>query len=1560
MFYPRTAVILLTLAVRVAVINGQVATGCRADICFVMDESGSIGQDNWQTSTKFVADFVDKTAFGDTATKYGVVQFSNTARLTIKLNQYNDKAELTREIRSLSYDSGGTAINIGIQVAREQCFTANNGDRPAEYAPNILILMTDGQSDKTSAVREADLARSEGIIVISIGIGGYDLGTLQEIADSKQGERLFTFENFELLLNDLSLILGESCRTLTDCERGQLIHLTDDYPDIADCPYLSDPYLVDNTLIEFTCNISYNESRVNSDARYKVTFLFDGVSDPAVPVHVLTPPETLVVLKERYLHQRLNKYISCEVESYFASSTEISPGVRSRRYWAGIAPSKKTIDLYEGFDKPVDLYFFSSLPIACDYKTQAVGQCSMTLELSTASDRIAMYQPTTNNYTQIRSCSFRLFYNDWKANESLAYDEQGPLQLLAKRDPQLSLPTTFNLTVKISLAPKHDDMGSFKAAFDDYEPYTTKITVHEQLPAVCRIYHDVWIRTFDRPRAYPAMQQGYFVYVRSSSSRIFEVQGGQFPCYLGGGSSCSVACLVVVREGKYIMALDRCNDNNELLTLALNTESITDVNTVFNYDPSTFGMMITTNPSRTEYMIKTVGGARIVVTFLPRGFNIDITLSARDFQKTKGLCGTFDDDPNNEFIPKGGTVSVGDSNLDQFIESWRLPNKNTLLEGTHSGISETDEQLFCHCADNYNRTNRPIDGASCGFNALEDPLADVDNPREYVRALIPKYIIQAAKRRRKRSTHGAKLRTDDVIDYAPTALPATTDNGPPPAWGSGSHNITEVEARKVCIDAIDGSPAAEACSDVKQTAEYSDMIRTCLQDIQRTGSLEWAAGRRREFNRICVQSIITQDVGDRNSENATALVQSVNAVTSLLCPEDCSGHGTCRSGTCQCTQDYLGADCSVKKTQVPVIKKYLNQGGCDLKENRCRTMRVVAEGVANTPTLTCSITIIKPNGGGTVKKNYPGHLETSNIVRCPLPELKEVTSDILGYSYKVQISNDRINYSPPLQQPVTVVNSKCTQCVNNTCTQKPNTCIINGKCYADGETVNQCLICDSSKSIRAGTPKRGSLPVLRTNRVLYKTEMETLKIQLESDTDDVVYKLVGMTSVGVSITSSGVMTWTLYSQTQNITIRIGLKSCPDTLYQEVKLTLIILSCDDICGQNAICIPKGNTPPGYGNYTCTCKEDKKAFCQPDTCPDKVPCVNLTCSYRCDYPMETWSEWSQYGSCSKPCDYGLKKRTRKCLGPPCFDKSVEMLVCNKWNCPEIKAEEEQSITLEFQQTSIERIVPKRDLILAFIASALNEYCVVQPDRCCRAVGMRAKFHPEGADQMFHDYNIREAAGYPKDVDDNVKWRLYSQLYTATVDNICTFPSTKRRKRESPEYRTVSPALLTAVVSAKLPELSEIVQTNVTMIEPGDTVSDSVIIAVACLGAILGVAIFAVVVAVMVKSYQRKTKKRRASDPQTSVPVFRRAPANYKPTRFTDNYDRYRSPNLGGAYSSPGYTGLYASSMYPGTYPYSMPALMPRDGTYATLQSLYNSPQIDRRSYIGYPEMAANYRI
>ena len=58
----------------------------------------------------------------------------------------------------------------------------------------------------------------------------------------------------------------------------------------------------------------------------------------------------------------------------------------------------------------------------------------------------------------------RLFQNDWKVNESLAYNIHSPLMLLAKRDSISSIPVTLTLNATANQVK----LGQPKGAFSDY------------------------------------------------------------------------------------------------------------------------------------------------------------------------------------------------------------------------------------------------------------------------------------------------------------------------------------------------------------------------------------------------------------------------------------------------------------------------------------------------------------------------------------------------------------------------------------------------------------------------------------------------------------------------------------------------------------------------------------------------------------------------------------------------------------------------------------------------------------------------------------------------------------------------------------------------------------------------------------------------------------------------------------------------------------------------------------------------------------------------------------
>ena len=119
----------------------------QADIVFLIDSSGSIEfnrQGDYQAELNFVTNVINGFGqVGDNGIRVGLVLFGTRAESRFYLRQSTSKEAVTRAVSSLTYLAAETNIAEAFRVAREEQFTAQNGDRP--NAPNVIIIVTDGR-----------------------------------------------------------------------------------------------------------------------------------------------------------------------------------------------------------------------------------------------------------------------------------------------------------------------------------------------------------------------------------------------------------------------------------------------------------------------------------------------------------------------------------------------------------------------------------------------------------------------------------------------------------------------------------------------------------------------------------------------------------------------------------------------------------------------------------------------------------------------------------------------------------------------------------------------------------------------------------------------------------------------------------------------------------------------------------------------------------------------------------------------------------------------------------------------------------------------------------------------------------------------------------------------------------------------------------------------------------------------------------------------------------------------------------------------------------------------
>jgi len=143
---------------------------CTIDLNFVVDSSGSISDDNWQKSLKFVSDIVRRLPIGPTRVRVAFVVFSTTANVEWGLLRYQDEASLLAAIQNVQKRGLRTNLNEALYLTWSQVFT--------QARPNvnkITIILTDGEDNEPEigtqlTINNATRCKTDGIRLVAVGV----------------------------------------------------------------------------------------------------------------------------------------------------------------------------------------------------------------------------------------------------------------------------------------------------------------------------------------------------------------------------------------------------------------------------------------------------------------------------------------------------------------------------------------------------------------------------------------------------------------------------------------------------------------------------------------------------------------------------------------------------------------------------------------------------------------------------------------------------------------------------------------------------------------------------------------------------------------------------------------------------------------------------------------------------------------------------------------------------------------------------------------------------------------------------------------------------------------------------------------------------------------------------------------------------------------------------------------------------------------------------------------------------------------------------------------------
>ncbi len=185
----------------------------------VLDESGSVTEDNFELVRQFVLQYVDSLQIGPDDNRVGVITFHESAREQFSLDTHTNAASLRNAVAAIPY-SRGRRTNIPDALCKLlRVFSADGRTDPSVF--RVALVLTDGESSVTTndcgytTVAEAAAAlrtASPPINVFVIGVGS-NVRREDLVAIASQEQYIFSPADFSLMSCAQSVQEEQICNT---------------------------------------------------------------------------------------------------------------------------------------------------------------------------------------------------------------------------------------------------------------------------------------------------------------------------------------------------------------------------------------------------------------------------------------------------------------------------------------------------------------------------------------------------------------------------------------------------------------------------------------------------------------------------------------------------------------------------------------------------------------------------------------------------------------------------------------------------------------------------------------------------------------------------------------------------------------------------------------------------------------------------------------------------------------------------------------------------------------------------------------------------------------------------------------------------------------------------------------------------------------------------------------------------------------------------------------------------------------------------------------------------
>nr|XP_033799723.1 von Willebrand factor A domain-containing protein 2 isoform X2 [Geotrypetes seraphini] len=142
---------------------------CSVDLLFLLDSSASTALEGFLRHKSFLKRFIQATLAADSPVNVGVAQYSSDVRMAVKIGDYQDVAELLKEVDAMTYTGGGTLTGKALRHVAHYGFKS----APAfadiqDDLPRVIVLLA-GSSSEDPVIEPAKYARDHDLLLIGVG-----------------------------------------------------------------------------------------------------------------------------------------------------------------------------------------------------------------------------------------------------------------------------------------------------------------------------------------------------------------------------------------------------------------------------------------------------------------------------------------------------------------------------------------------------------------------------------------------------------------------------------------------------------------------------------------------------------------------------------------------------------------------------------------------------------------------------------------------------------------------------------------------------------------------------------------------------------------------------------------------------------------------------------------------------------------------------------------------------------------------------------------------------------------------------------------------------------------------------------------------------------------------------------------------------------------------------------------------------------------------------------------------------------------------------------------------